>query len=184
MADDAVDGIDFLLNQHRQIEAGLQAVVAAHGDDRMFAFAELRRLIVVHEAAEQLVLHPRTKHLRGGHDLAHEVMDEEKGGKELLANLEHLNPASTAFGAEFDRLAVAMRAHAQHEERDEFPLIVGRLDADERRTMGRALRAAELSAPTHAHPTVNSTFGAVVFGPFDAIADRVRDAIHDATAPR
>jgi hypothetical protein len=181
---DEVDGIDFLRAQHREIDAGFRTVVAAQGEERIAAFADLRRLIVVHEAAELLVLHARTRHLRGGSELAHDVVDEEKQGKEVLAHLERLDPDSALFAAEFDRLAVAVRAHAEHEERDEFPLITARLDIEERLAMGRALRAAERSAPTHAHPMVNSTAGAVLFGPFDAIVDRIRDAVHDATTPR
>jgi hypothetical protein len=181
---DEVDGIELLRAQHQEIDAGFRAVMAAQGEERAAAFADLRRLIVVHEAAELLVLHARTRHLRGGGELAHEVVDEEKHGKEVLAHLERLDPASALFAVELDRLAAAVRAHAEHEERDEFPLIMDRLDANERLAMGRALRAAERSAPTHAHAMVNSTASAVIFGPFDAIVDRIRDAIHDATTPR
>lgn len=58
-----LEAVDFLLNQHAQIRAGLREVASAHGPAKAGAFADLRRLITVHETAEQEVLHPRMRAL-------------------------------------------------------------------------------------------------------------------------
>ncbi|EXG80691.1 hypothetical protein [Cryptosporangium arvum] len=61
-----LEAVDFLLNQHAQIRAGLREVAGAHGPAKAAAFADLRRLITVHETAEQEVLHPRMRELVPG----------------------------------------------------------------------------------------------------------------------
>jgi porphobilinogen deaminase len=172
-----MDAIDFLLGQHEQIRIGFREVAAAEGTAKVVAFADLRRLLAVHETAEQLVLHARTRHLPGGGVIAAAVMDEEKHAKQLLAELEDLEPASALFSQKLQQLADAVEAHAQHEEMDEFPLVRARLDADELATMTRSLEAAERAAPTHPHPTVNSPLGHILFGPIDSIVDHIRDAV-------
>ncbi|SHN42740.1 hypothetical protein [Cryptosporangium aurantiacum] len=196
-ADDVdLEAVDFLLNQHAQIRAGLREVASAHGPAKAAAFADLRRLITVHETAEQEVLHrrmrefadaeppPEPRTLRASVDESplrarpagldiNALLGQEQHGTELLAELDRLDPASDEFDARFTRLAVEIIAHADHEETEEFPVVRERLDANERLRMGRALRVAEASAPRHPQPATRST-----------IADRVREAIREVFSSR
>ncbi|TQS44426.1 hemerythrin domain-containing protein [Cryptosporangium phraense] len=134
-------------------------VASATGPARAAAFADLRRLITVHETAEQLVLHPRMRGLSDGVDA---LVAQEHHGTELLAELERLDPSSADFDARFTRLAVEIVAHADHEELEEFPLVRERLPLEERQRMGHALRVAEDSA----HPE-----------PAHRVVDRIREAL-------
>jgi hemerythrin superfamily protein len=159
-----LEAVDFLLNQHAQIRAGLREVASAHGPAKAAAFADLRRLITVHETAEQEVLHPRMKEFADVTSL----LGQERHGTELLAELDRLDPASDEFDSRFTRLAVEIIAHADHEELDEFPLVRERLDADERHRMGHALRVAEVAASRSPQP-------AAAPGAVAAIVERVRE---------
>jgi len=162
-----LEAVDFLLNQHAQIRAGLREVASAHGPAKAAAFADLRRLITVHETAEQEVLHPRMKEFTDVNSL----LGQERHGTELLAELDQLDPSSDEFDSRFTRLAVEIIAHADHEELEEFPLVRRHLDTDERQRMGHALRVAEASAPRHPQPPPPGAVAAVV--------DRVREAVRD-----
>jgi hypothetical protein len=89
------------------------------------------------------------------------------------------------FFAEFDtRLAEFEKAvddHAEAEESEEFPAILSSCDEDQRRSMGKHLRAAEGIAPTHPHPsTAGSTTAQYAVGPIASLVDRTRDAIRSA----
>ncbi|GAA3387698.1 hemerythrin domain-containing protein [Cryptosporangium minutisporangium] len=177
-ADDVdLEAVDFLVNQHAQIRAGLREVASAHGPAKAAAFADLRRLITVHETAEQLVLHPRMRDFEDADELQVDtLLVQERHGTELLAELDRLDPASDEFDARFTRLAVEIIAHADHEELEEFPLVRERLDADERLRMGRALRVAEAAAPRHPQPAAQGAVGAIV--------DHVRKALRDVFTSR
>ena len=56
MADDAIksptDVIDLLTDQHEQIKSLFTETLALAGDERERAFRDLRRLLAVHETAE------------------------------------------------------------------------------------------------------------------------------------
>jgi hypothetical protein len=71
-------------------------------------------------------------------------------------------------------------AHAEHEEREEFPKLRAICDPDKLRGMALAVRAAEAVAPTRPHPGVESATANLLLGPPAAIMDRARDLIRDA----
>lgn len=52
------DVVDFLVSQHQQIKAMFAETLAASGKAREKAFVELRRLLAVHETAEEEIVHP------------------------------------------------------------------------------------------------------------------------------
>jgi hemerythrin superfamily protein len=52
------DAVELLMDQHEQIRGLLQEVDKAKGDRRVEAFGRLRRLLAVHETAEEEIVHP------------------------------------------------------------------------------------------------------------------------------
>ena len=73
-----------------------------------------------------------------------------------------------------------MLEHAQHEENEEFPVLKRKVDADDLKRMGTAVRAAEAIAPTRPHPGVESAKLNFALGPFASMLDRARDLIGKA----
>lgn len=175
------DAIEILLNQHQEIRRRFAAVRMGQGEERRDAFNALRALLAVHETAEQEVLRPVTRaSLPNGGDVADARMREENEAKQMLAHLEEIGPDAPEFSAKLYQLEQAVLAHAEHEEREEFPGVRQARSKSQLETMGKAIRAAEAMAPTHPHPKVGSTTANLLTGPFVAMSDRVRDLVRQA----
>ena len=85
---------------------------------------------------------------------------------------------SPKFDTLFVEFRTAVMQHAEAEETEVFPLLENNINGARLLDMGEAILIAETVAPTHPHPHGPQTaLGNLVFGPFVAIADRVRDKI-------
>lgn len=171
------DVIKILLTQHAQIRDLCQKVTASSGSEKKDAFDALRALLAVHETAEELVLRPVTEKiaLPGVADARNHEEAEANG---VLKTLEGLEVESAAFDEMFRSFVAAVDEHAEAEEHDEFPAVLATCSEEERQKMGTKVKAAEATAPTHPHPSVEpSSTTQKVVGPFAAIVDRAKDAI-------
>jgi hypothetical protein len=149
----------------------------ASGKSKQQLFDELRRLLTVHEAAEEMIVRPVTRAASGGHRVASARNAEEGKAARLLANLDRLGPSSPGFSAGLAALETDVVQHAQHEESEEFPLIIETRSEQQRAWMGMAVRAVETLAPTHPHVTAaGSTIAQYVLGPIASLLDHGRDA--------
>ena len=171
------DVIRVLLEQHARIRELFQDVRSATGEHKQHAFDELRALLAVHETAEEMVLRPVTTDV-GGESVAAARNKEEAEANEVLKDLEKLDVSSAEFDEKLAAFEKSVDEHAEKEESDEFPRILDRVDEKRRATMGTQLKAAEMIAPTHPHPsTAGSTAAQYAVGPFASLVDRTRDAI-------
>lgn len=174
------DVVRILLQQHARIRDLFTQVKAAGGAHKQTLFDELRGLLAVHETAEEMVLRPTSRRVAGD-----SVVDarnhEEAEATEVLARLEKMDPSTPEFDHELASFEKAVREHADHEEKEEFPHVLAGCDETERRVMGRMLRAAEAVGPTHPHTsTAGSPAAQWIAGPFASMLDRTRDAIRKA----
>jgi hemerythrin superfamily protein len=172
--------VEILLGQHAQIRDLLYEVEKS-GDES--AFAELVRLLAVHETAEEEVVYPS---LRRSDPAVSNAIDlrvaEEERAKADLANLEEMTVESPDFAEVFAFFRRDVETHTEAEELSIFPALSNQ-DVDELARMGRLLRLAESVAPTHDQPHVPSAATETVGGgPFIAVADRVRDALRAGVA--
>ncbi len=172
------DVVALLLAQHDRIRRLFVEVADAESPaQKRDLFAQLRALLAVHETAEELVTHPRAR-MNDGNAVVDALLEEEHEGKEMLAGLEKLDVDDPGFDQAFEALRTAVLEHADHEERDEFPLLRKENDETMLRAMAAAVRAAEAVAPTHPHPRAgeSATVNAAV-GPIAGVVDRARDAV-------
>ncbi|GAB3013630.1 hemerythrin domain-containing protein [Mycobacterium bourgelatii] len=176
------EAIDFLKAQHDLIEDMFDEVLhASDPQAREKPFIELRQLLAVHETAEEMVVHPRMRReFDEGDAVVDVLLAEEHEAKELLSKIEGLDITSQEFIDELTKLRDAVLAHAEHEETEEFPKLQGKVDDDDLRRMGAAVRAAEAIAPTRPHPGVESAKMNFALGPFASMLDRARDLIKQA----
>ena len=175
--DGTVDVVTFLLEQHATIRGLFAEVEAAAPADRGKPFTRLRQLLAVHETAEEMVVHPQVRATAGGAAVADARVDEERSAKKVLATVEDLRVDDPEFPARFAELRAAVLAHAEAEEREEFPLLAAEKDERTLEVMAKAVRAAEAIAPTHPHPRVNSATANLMVGPVASLVDRTRDAV-------
>jgi hemerythrin superfamily protein len=174
--------IAFLKAQHNLIEDMFDEVLhASDPQAREKPFIELRQLLAVHETAEEMVVHPRTRReFDEGDAIVDSLLQEEHSAKEQLSSIESLDITSQQFIDELTKLRDAVLAHAEHEENDEFPKLQKHIDDDDLKRMGTAVRAAEAIAPTRPHPGVESAKLNFAVGPFASMLDRARDLIKQA----
>jgi hemerythrin superfamily protein len=175
------DVVVLLRAQHERIRSLFEEVDKAAGSEpKQAAFETLRRLLAVHETAEELIVHPEARHAEGGSDVVGARLREERDAKEVLAELDGMKVTDPGFADRFATLRRAVLAHADNEEREEFPLLQEHTDQKTLVRMASAVRAAEAMAPTHPHPGVESMTANLVAGPIASLVDRTRDAVRAA----
>jgi hemerythrin superfamily protein len=176
------DVVKFLRDQHNLIKDMFEEVLSATSTEaREKAFFELRKLLAVHETAEEMVVHPRARHdVPGGEEIVEARVHEEHEAKEQLSKLESMDIGSQKFLTEFKKFRDAVLEHAEHEENEEFTKLSRELNAEDRKRMAGAVRAAEAIAPTRPHAGVESAKANFALGPFASMLDRARDAIKQA----
>lgn len=172
------DVVDFLVSQHEQIKSLFEQTLSAAGKERETAFVQLRRLLAVHETAEEEIVHPRAKRkVADGQTIVSARLEEENKAKKLLSELEKVDVTSDEFTEKLTKLRDAVVDHAEHEETEEFSRLGEELSGEELERMGRAAKLAEALAPTRPHAGVESQAANLAAGPFAAMLDRARDAI-------
>jgi hemerythrin superfamily protein len=178
MISSGVDVVTFLKEQHDQIKAGFSQVKRTSGKERQDAFFALRRLLAVHETAEEEIVHPAARSsLTSGKPIVEARLHEEHEAKKVLAELEKLDADSTEFETMFANLATSVIAHAEAEERYEFDPLGELFDQARLERMRKAVDFAEKMAPTRPHAGVESAAANIMVGPFASMIDRARDAI-------
>jgi hemerythrin superfamily protein len=175
------DAVDVLLAQHEKIKAMFSEVSAASGKQKQDLFEDLVRLLAVHEAAEEELVHPMSRRDNAAGDAVVDArLAEEQQAKRELADLYDIGTADPRFDAGFQRLQQAVLAHAEHEEHEEFPALRRAVPADQLTKLADRVLTAEKMAPTRPHPhSPSSATGNLIVGPPMAVFDRIRDAIRD-----
>jgi hemerythrin superfamily protein len=177
------DVVKFLKDQHNLIKDMFEEVLSASEPKaREKAFVDLRKLLAVHETAEEMVVHPRVRHEAAkGDEIVDARLKEEHNAKETLAKLESMDISSPKFIDELTKFRDAVVDHAEHEENEEFTKLERNLKADDRERMAKAVLAAEAIAPTRPHAGVESAKMNFAAGPFASMLDRARDFLKEAT---
>lgn len=176
--DTAHDVVGFLKQQHEQIKGLFEQVLASSGSEREQAFVALRRLLAVHETAEEEIVHPRAKReIADGDAVVDARLKEEHEAKKVLSELEKLDVDSPEFETKLRSLRADVIEHAEAEEHQEFDKLGAELDADQLERMRKAVEFAEKMAPTRPHAGVESPGANLLAGPFAMMMDRARDAI-------
>jgi hemerythrin superfamily protein len=174
------DVVEVVLAQHREVERLFSKLENAPSGSAEGAFCDLRRMVAVHETAEEEVVYPA---LRGigddGLRLAQQRIAEERKAKQVLADLERIDPGSADFWSRLASFKAMVTEHAESEEREVLPLLREHVRTDRLEVMANVFKVAEAAAPTHPHPHApDGAVGSLAFGPALAIMDKVRDAIH------
>lgn len=173
------DVIQLLEAQHTEIKRLFAATLESRAEERERAFFELRRLLAVHETAEEEIIHPHARSmLSNGDAIVDDRLHEEQSAKTVLTELEDMSVDSDEFTAKLTSLRDAVIEHAEHEERDEFHVLRAEIPAEESQRLVNAVALAESIAPTRPHPHINTAGENILVGPFAAMLDRARDAIN------
>ncbi len=178
MAATGTDVVSFLKGQHQQIKTMLENVKTASGKERANAFYALRRMLAVHETAEEAIVHPAARRaLPNGEAIVSARLREENEAKKTLTELEKLDATSAEFDTKFRALEAKVIAHAEAEERQELDPLGAELEPARLERMRKAAELTEKVAPTRPHAGVESRAANMLAGPFASMIDRARDVI-------
>ncbi|MDF3287777.1 hemerythrin domain-containing protein [Streptomyces silvisoli] len=183
-APESNDVVLMLERQHQEIRRQMDEVLAAEGKERQKAFHRLVRQLMVHETAEAEVVHPFARRtIEGGQEVVSARLAEERETEQLLGELHDIvsrAPEAAEFSDKFGTLRDAVAAHMESEERFELPQLREAGGAARVQLLAKLARAAEILAPTRPHPRADSAVERMAFGPYLAVADRIRDAVRKA----
>lgn len=172
------DAVSLLVDQHRQIADLFRRTLDSNGARRRRNFVRLRKLISVHETAEEMLIHPRLRWVdQEGDILARARTEEEEQLKTALADLDKLDGDDPEFTRRLEALRALVLAHNGAEETDEFPVLHRALDAKQRRRLRRRIATVEKIAPTRPHPGLTLGGENVLGGGLAMVVDRTRDGL-------
>ncbi|MCP2164122.1 hemerythrin domain-containing protein [Goodfellowiella coeruleoviolacea] len=174
------DVIALLTRQHQELRALFRELDTATGAQRAETFRQLVRLLVVHETAEEEVVHPVARRAAGGAAIVDARVGEEVRAKKLLGTLTELGPDAEGFDSLLIQLREDVLAHSRHEEQEEFPRLRAQCDEEKLRRMAGVVRAAEAAAPTRPHLGPARPTGNVLVATPLALVERVRELLRRA----
>ncbi|WP_066372855.1 hemerythrin domain-containing protein [Herbidospora mongoliensis] len=133
-----LDVIIVLTRQHALIRDLFDEVERSQPADRRETFERLRRLLAVHEEAEEVVVHPvALARLNGGAEIVANRRTEARKVRELLTGLD---PDSHDFTRHLEILRAWVFAHVTAEERYEYCALDSLTSAAERHVMAEEVR--------------------------------------------
>ncbi|MEU8007355.1 hemerythrin domain-containing protein [Catellatospora sp. NPDC049111] len=130
--DEHGDVIDILLVQHQQLGDLFDELEGARGARRRDLFAELVRLLAVHESIEQLLVHPLARaRLADGDAVVDARVEEEDQAEQDLTELYELGLEHDDFADKLANLRDAVIEHGELEEEEEFDALREQVPAEE-----------------------------------------------------
>ena len=180
------DAISLLTEDHRTVEQlfadyerGLQGPEA-----KRQVVDRIIRELSVHAAVEEAYFYPEVRKALGeGGELVEDSLHEHQEMKEILADLEDMDPSDPAYDQNMAALIAEVRHHVEEEEGDMFPKLRSALSAEQLADIGQKLADGKAKAPTHPHPAAPASGpGAKLAGPAAGMVDRVRDKLGDRPA--
>jgi hemerythrin superfamily protein len=174
------DAIALLKTDHREVEAMFKRYMAL-GEratkSKKNIVEKLVKELSMHASVEEQVLYPAVRReLRSGERLAEEALEEHQKAKEVLAELDKMNPDDEALDDKVESLMKDIKHHVHEEESEMFPRMRKEMQAETLRDMADLMRAAKKIAPTRPHPHAPATPpGNLVAGMAAGVIDRARD---------
>ena len=179
------DVVDLLLDQHRRLRELCTEITQATPAARREPFEQLLRLMAVHEAVEEEIVHPYVRlRMKGSTTMINERLQEENAAKKTLLALDTLGTDAPGFMALFEQFQRSLLEHAAKEESGEFAGIRAQAKPAERAAMVAAVKLAAALAPTHPHPGLETAPRNLLVGTPLAMIDKARDLIRQAMQRR
>lgn len=138
------DAIEMLEADHREVEGLFAALEDLAGVERQQTLNKLAKSLSIHAQIEEEVVYPAMKDA-GLDDEVKEATEEHQKAKDLVAQLEEVDPSS-----DVDALVAELKAdvthHVHKEETEVFPKFRDAVDQGELDELARTLVEAKESA--------------------------------------
>lgn len=179
-----MDALDLLRTQHRDVEDAFQEFESLGPEDAERR-TEIARTVItdlsVHAGIEEVAFYPTVREaLPELDDAIEEDLEEHREAKELLSEVQGMDPTDPAFESTFRQITADVRHHVEEEENDLFPRVREAFTEEELDDLGEAMEQLTSQVPTNPHPHAPQEPPAnVLAGPVAGILDRIRDAIRE-----
>lgn len=169
------DIVTIIIRDHEAVLRALDAVGTGDGDGASDQVWRAGYELIRHEVAEEQVLYPAL-HRCGASvaDVGSKALAQQADVKRLLSEVETTGPADPDFEHAFEALKESVQRHVAFEEEEILPIIVDRLQDEERFELGDHYAQVKKTAPTHPHPRLPGDGLAMSVA---AIFDRLADAM-------
>jgi hemerythrin superfamily protein len=142
-----MNAINLLIDQHRMLEARLQAAVdATQPHARAALLAQIGEQLAAHIASEEEVFYPAVKARRAAHILL-DSLEEHGSLQRLLDQLRALSPSTPAFVAKLQIFKEQAEHHHRVEEELLFPQVPKMWDAEQLELLGRQMLRLQQQDP-------------------------------------
>lgn len=175
-----MDIVDLLVQDHHEVNGLFGRFKQSSKPETQSELAkEIVRELSIHAAIEEQFVYPMVRRsVDGGDELADHAIEEHHEVKELLSDIEKLNPDQAEFAEKMDKVMAAVTEHVEEEEGEVLPELKDATSADKREKIGSLADKAKSLVPTHPHPLVPGNATAqLLAGPWAGMADRVRDLL-------
>ncbi len=163
-----IDAVDFLINQHRELEHMLDQIANEKDDEkRKELFAAASDQLIVHIKSEEEIFYPAVNAARTEDDLL-ESLEEHLSLKRFLADLLDMHPSEQTFEPKFKVLKEQTEHHHKEEEEHLFPKVRQTLTAEERGALGHDMLSLQQQLKNQGEPreaVVNETAAAAPLPP-------------------
>ena len=154
-----MDATRLLEQDHREVEGLFDQFDDARGDtERKGEIAkQIIRELSIHAAIEEEVFYPAVREATGDDGLVEHSIEEHQEVKELLADLEKMDPSDPGFHPKMQKVIADVKEHVEEEEGEMFPKFREAISTVQLEEIGRKLEDAKGKAPTRPHPHAPNT---------------------------
>ena len=133
-----------LKKDHRMVSgliATLQMTPRVNERIRKTLFEQIRNAVMVHAQAEEEILYPAMRNYMGmdGDSKVSEAYHEHQVVKDLLNDLDTMDPLSDAFDRKFADFKSNLDHHVEEEESEMFELLLQRMPEERQQELGRQI---------------------------------------------
>jgi len=134
-----------LTNDHRLVSgmiATLEMTPRLNSMIRRRLFEQIRMNVMVHAQAEEEILYPVMRNLMfmHGESRVDESYREHQQIKDLLSDLQRMDPNTDAFDNKFEHFKSHLQHHVEEEESEMFPVVRQRMSTQEQERLGQRIR--------------------------------------------
>ena len=117
------DAVTSLMRDHRRVEELFKQYEAAKDDDakKQNIFQQINLELKVHTQIEEEIFYPASRPYVDEQDTVNEAIVEHQSAKELMAQLEKMEPSDDFYDAKVKVLQEMIEHHVEEEEGEYFP---------------------------------------------------------------
>ena len=135
--DSGTDAISLLTSDHLEVAemfAEYEALVSddASGEERAAVVRRFCQALTAHAAVEEEIFYPAAREALGDDDMIDEAVAEHASVKELILQIQAMDPSDALYDATVRMLQESVDAHVDEEEGELFPRLQdSKLDLEE-----------------------------------------------------